>query len=57
MKNVDARSLSKEAQEQNSKLAIGLRKEEITFIKIAKIIGVARQDSSRVVGKIQTRRS
>ncbi len=43
MKNTDTRSLSKEAQEQNRKLAIKLLKEGMTFIKIAKIIGVARQ--------------
>ena len=44
MKTIDARSLSREAQEQNRFLAIKLREEErMTFTKIAKIIGVARQ--------------
>ncbi len=44
MKKIDSRSLPREAQQQNRYLAIKFRKEEgMSFVKIAKRLGVARQ--------------
>ena len=43
MKILDTRSLPRGAQQQNRYLAMKLRKEGMTFFKISKIIGVARQ--------------